>query len=95
MRNENLWAWLKLELHQHYSDTKYLHGSPETVKGILKERLNKVRWDFGEEVINRLIESMSEHVQVVLKQGASIQGFEVNRSIVPAIKRASHGNKPS
>ena len=39
---ENLWAWLKLELYWHYSDTKYLHGSPETVKGILKERLNKV-----------------------------------------------------
>ena len=64
---ENLWAWFKLELHRHYPDTKYLHGSPETVKGILKERLNKVWWDFGEEVLNQLIESMPEHVQAVLE----------------------------
>ena len=64
---ENLWAQPKLELHQHYPDTKYLHGSPETVKGILKERLNKVQWDFREEVLNRLIESMPEYVQARLE----------------------------
>ena len=39
---ENLWAWLKLELHRCYPDTKYLPRSPETVKSVLKERLMEV-----------------------------------------------------
>ena len=63
---ENLWAWLKLELHRCYPDTKYLPGSPETVKSVLKERLMEVWWDIGEKMLNRLIESMSERVQAVL-----------------------------
>jgi transposase len=55
---ENLLAILKMELHRLYPDTKYLQGSPETVKSVLKERLHKVWWDIGERVLNQLIESM-------------------------------------
>ena len=64
---ENLWAILKWELHRRYPDTKYLHGAVETVKSVLKERLNEVWWDIGEDVLNRLIESMPERVQAVLE----------------------------
>src|SRR5438552_5851547 len=48
---ENLWAILKLELHRRYPDTKYLRGSPESIKSVLKERLHKVWWDIGERVL--------------------------------------------
>ena len=44
---ENLWAVLKLELHRRYPDTKYLHGSPDAIKAVLKERLYEVWWDIG------------------------------------------------
>lgn len=64
---ENLWAILKLELHRQYPDTKYLCGSSETVKSVLKERLHKVWWDIGEGMLNQLIESMPERVQAVLE----------------------------
>ena len=64
---ENLWAVLKLELHRRYPDTKYLHGSPDAIKAVLKERLYEVWWDIGEEVLNRLIESMPERVQAVIE----------------------------
>ena len=64
---ENLWAILKLELHRRYPDTKYLRGSPESIKSVLKERLHKVWWDIGERVLNQLIESMPECVEEVLE----------------------------
>ena len=59
---ENLWAIIKQELHRRYPDTKYLHGSPDTIKTILKKRLHEIWW----EVFNRLIESMPERVQAVI-----------------------------
>jgi len=39
---ENLWAWLKTELHRRYPDTKTLHGSPDAIKRTLRERLMEV-----------------------------------------------------
>jgi len=60
---ENLWAILKRELHRRYPDTKYLSGSPAKVRSILKERLSTIWWDIGEEVLNKLIESMPERVR--------------------------------
>jgi transposase len=64
---ENLWAILKMELHRRYPDTKYLRGSPATVKSVLKKRLHEVWWDIGEGMLNQLIESMLERVQAVLE----------------------------
>jgi Transposase/DDE superfamily endonuclease len=61
---EHLWAYLKRELHRRYPDTKYLKGSPEAVKRLLRERLVEVWWDIGE-VLNTLIESMPDRVQAV------------------------------
>lgn len=55
---ENLWAILKRELHQRYPDTKYLKGSPSTIKASLKARLMDVWWDIGGDMLERLIESM-------------------------------------
>lgn len=60
---ENLWSILKQELHRRYPDTKYLSGSPAKVRSILKQRLWTIWWDIGEEVLNKLIESMPERVR--------------------------------
>ena len=64
---ENLLAILKLELYRRYPYTKYLRGSAEKVKNVLKERLFKIWWAIGEDVLTRLVESMPERVQAVLE----------------------------
>jgi transposase len=66
---ENLWAILKIELHRRYPDTKYLKGSINTIRTVLKERLQKVWWDINEEVLNQLLESMPHRVHEVIKAG--------------------------
>jgi transposase len=63
---ENLWAHLKRELHRQYPDTLYLKGSPNSIRSVLKERLHKIWWDIGPEVLGRLIESMPHRVQAVI-----------------------------
>jgi hypothetical protein len=63
---ENLWAHLKDELRKHYPDTATLKGSPQTIKATLRERLHKIWWEIGEEVLNRLVESMPDRVQEVI-----------------------------
>jgi len=64
---EHLWAHLKLELHRRYPDTKHLHGSPDAIKRVLRERLMDIWWDIGAEVLNQLINSMPHRVQALLK----------------------------
>jgi len=64
---ENLWAWLKLELYQRYPDTKYLPGGATTVKVVLKKRLQEIWWEIGEDVLDRLIQSMPHRVEEVIK----------------------------
>jgi transposase len=64
---ENLWAWLKLELCQCYSDTKYLPGGTDAVRAVLKDWLMKIWWEIGEEVLNKLIFSMPHRVQQVIE----------------------------
>ena len=64
---ENLWAWLKLELHRHYPDTKYLPGGTDAVRAVLKDRLMEIWWEIGEEVLDRLINSMPHRVQEVIE----------------------------
>jgi len=44
----------------------YLKGSRNTIKEELRNRVNKIWWDIGEDVLNRLIESMPKRVQAVL-----------------------------
>ena len=63
---ENLWAHLKTELHRRYPDTKYIRGSPATVRGVLKARLLDVWWTIGEEVLNSLIDSMPCRVKALI-----------------------------
>src|SRR5579859_4735126 len=63
---EHLWACLKLELHRRYPDTKTLRGSPDAIKCVLRVQLMEVWWDIGEEVLDRLIDSMSRRVEALL-----------------------------
>jgi len=63
---ENLWAHLKLELHRRYPDTATLRGSPRYIRQVLSERLHEVWWSIGEEVLDRLIESMPHRVQALI-----------------------------
>jgi hypothetical protein len=63
---EELWAHLKTELHQRYPDTSMLQGSPDTIRQKLIERLFTVWWDIGEEVLNRLIDSMPCRVHALI-----------------------------
>jgi len=64
---ENLWAWLKLELHRRYPDTKHLPGGPDAVRAVLKDRLKEIWWEIGEEVLNKLVASMPHCVQQVIE----------------------------
>ena len=64
---ENLWAILKAELYRQYPDTMYLQGSGKAVREEFRNRVNKIWWSIGEEVLNRLIDSMSRRIQAVLK----------------------------
>ena len=55
---ENLWAHLKLELHRQFPNTATLKGSAQTIKATLQQRLHKIWWETGEEVLNALVEDM-------------------------------------
>ena len=66
---ENLWSHLEHHLHRRFPDTKYLHGGGPAVKHVLIERLHTVWWEIGEEVLNRLIDSMPHRVQALLAAG--------------------------
>ena len=63
---ENLWAHLELELHWQYPDTKSLRGSRDAIKRVLRTWLTEVWWDIGEEVLNRLLDSIPHRVQALL-----------------------------
>lgn len=45
----------------------YLKGSESMVREELRKRLNEIWWDIGEDVLNRLIDSMPNRIQAVLK----------------------------
>ena len=62
---ENLWSHIKQELYRRYPDTTSLTGSTDTVKSILRQRLQEIWWDIGADLLNRLIESMPERVKAV------------------------------
>jgi Transposase/DDE superfamily endonuclease len=66
---EQLWAHLKLELHRRYPDTKHIHGSPDYVRGVLRERLIEIWWSIGEEVLNTLVESMPRRIRALIAAG--------------------------
>jgi len=63
---EDLWAHLKYELRRQYPDTARLKGSPQTIKATLQERLHKIWWGIGEDLLNNLIESMPRRVEEVI-----------------------------
>ena len=64
---ENLWAHLKLELHRQYPDTAILSGSPQYIRQRIAERVHTVWWSIGEEVLDRLIDSMRDRVHALIK----------------------------
>jgi DDE superfamily endonuclease len=64
---ENLWAHLKLHLHQWFPNTKHLCESPETVKRVLREQLMEGWSDIEEDVLEQLIDSMPHRVQAPLE----------------------------
>jgi len=66
---ENLWSRLKLELHRAYPDTSTLTGPPETVRSELSERLMKVWWSIGEDVLEGLVSTMPYRVNQVINAG--------------------------
>jgi len=63
---EELWAYLKTELHRRYPDTRSLKGSNDEIKRKLQDRLWEVWWDIGEEVLNGLIDSMPRRVEALI-----------------------------
>ena len=66
---EHVWAHLKLELHRRYPNTKYLRGSPDAIRRILRERLMEIWWQIGEGVLRDLIDSMPRRVRALLAAG--------------------------
>ena len=75
MNPKHIWDHVKRELHKRYPDTKHLKGSPAAIKAVLKERLTAVWWDIGEEVLNRLIDSMPHRVQELLEAQGWYTGY--------------------
>jgi len=63
---EPIWSILKAELHRRYPDTMYLKCSESMVREEVCKRLNKISWDIGENVLNRLIDSMPNRIRAVL-----------------------------
>ena len=64
---EQLWAHLKLELHRRYPDTALLRGSSDTIRKQLIPRLLEIWWSIGEEILERLIQSMPDRVEALLR----------------------------
>jgi len=64
---ENLWAHLKLKLHQRYPDTATLRGSPQYIRQCITERVHEVWWSIGAEVLEGLIDSMPHRVQALIE----------------------------
>jgi len=64
---ENLWSILKAKLYKQYPDTMYLQGSAKAVREKLQKRINKIWWSIGEDVLKRLIDSMPNRIQAVIK----------------------------
>src|SRR5579859_8086306 len=83
---EHLWAHLKLELHRRYPDTKYLRGSPDTIRWTLRARLTEVWWDIGEGVLRGLIDSIE--CRQCWKRRAGIRIIDAGMCVEFAIKGA-------
>ena len=64
---ENLWAYLKVELHRRYLDTATLCGFFEYIRQKISERVHEVWWLIGEDILNHLIDSMPHRVKALIK----------------------------
>ena len=64
---ENLWAHVKLEIYWRYPDTVELHGSPQYIRQCITERVHEVWWEIGKEVLDALVDSMSEHIEELIE----------------------------
>jgi len=63
---EELWAYLKAELHRRYPDTKSLQGTSAAIQQKLQDRLWEIWWDIGEDVLESLIDSMPHRVKALI-----------------------------
>ena len=63
---EEFWAHLKAELLRRYPDMKLLQGTPAAIKRKLQDRLWEIWWDIGEDMLDRLIESMPHRVKALI-----------------------------
>ena len=63
---ENLWAHLKDEICKQYPDTPKLSGYPQTIRAVLRQRLHKIWWEIGREVLNVLVEDMPKCCKEVI-----------------------------
>jgi len=63
---ENLWAHVKIELYKRYPDTATLRRPCHIICAKLRERLLEVWWEIGEDVLNRLVDSMVDLVQALI-----------------------------
>jgi len=64
---QNIWSYLKHELRQRYPDTATLKGSPDTIRATLQERIHKLWWYIGSDILRTYMESMPCRVQQVLQ----------------------------
>jgi len=72
---ENLWAHIKIELYKRYPDTATLRGPPHIIRANLRERLLEVWWEIGEDVLNRLVDSMVDRIQALIDAKGWYTGF--------------------
>jgi len=64
---KNLWAYLKLELHQWYPDTATLSGWPGHIRQKISKQVHEVWWLIVEGVLYHLIDSMPHQVKALIK----------------------------
>ena len=72
---EHVWSHIKRELHHQYPDTCHLKGSPDVIRGILKERIHKIWWDIGPALLKSLIGSMPHRVRAVVDARGNVTGY--------------------
>ena len=72
---EHVWSHIKRELHHQYPDTWHLKGSPDVIRGILKERIHKIWWDIGPALLKSLIESMPHRVHAVIDARGNVTSY--------------------
>ena len=64
---EQLWAHIKHELYRRFPDTANLKGSVQFIKSALRQRLHVIWWEIGADLLNSLVDSMPQRVEVLAR----------------------------